>query len=304
MKFAAININLDSLNEAYGFPDGYSDPTFTSVMDRFLRFAEKYNFKYSIYIIGRDLEKDENREAVSRWAKLGHEIGNHSWSHYLSLGAMRKKELFDEVKRSHDAIANCVGYEPRGFIAPAWSTSHRLRDVLMELGYEYDTSDWPSILMYPALAKMLVNHFGSPSFRKILNRRDLHYPILASRNARVIRKGERRLVSLPLPTNRWRISVWHTTSFMFGWKWHLRLLKSCLNDVEFFYYLLHPADLTEAKDISPERRMNFERMQFDLTVKEKLLDDSLSEVASAGRQFVTMRELAKAVAERASCKRD
>ena len=60
MKYTAINLNFDSLGEAYGFPYGYKDPTFFEVSERFLKVAEKYKFKYSIYVIGKDLEKSNS----------------------------------------------------------------------------------------------------------------------------------------------------------------------------------------------------------------------------------------------------
>src|SRR6185437_2262846 len=100
-----ININFDSLNEAYAFPNGFTDRCFFQVADRFLELANKYSFKYSIFVIGKDLENPRHREAVREWARLGHEIGNHSWQHHMNLGALRIDEMRSEISRSHDAIA-------------------------------------------------------------------------------------------------------------------------------------------------------------------------------------------------------
>ena len=55
----AIDINFDSLNENLGFPKGFKDPSFFKVFDRFLELSNKYNFKYSLYFIGKDLENPE-----------------------------------------------------------------------------------------------------------------------------------------------------------------------------------------------------------------------------------------------------
>ncbi len=154
MSYAAININFDSLGEAYGFPMDYDDPTFGKVMDRFLSISEKWNFKYSIYVIGKDIEKAANRKALRDWSEMGHEIGNHSWSHPENLGVLPEKEIFEEVNKAHQIIGDSIGHEPKGFIAPAWCTSKSLTRVLMNLSYEYDTSTWPSLLMYPAVAKI------------------------------------------------------------------------------------------------------------------------------------------------------
>ena len=298
MTLAAININLDSFGEAYGFPEGYSDPTFGAILDRLLSVAEKWHFKYSVFVIGKDLKHEANRAAIASLAEMGHEIGNHSWSHPLNLGSLPPDRLLDEVKRSHDAISACTGKEPKGFIAPGWSTSARLREILMDLEYEYDTSTWPSLLMYPALFKMMANHVGDGRFRKILHRRDLHYPLFARRTAHVIRRQGRALVSLPLPTNRWRLSCWHTTAFMFGWKLHRLLLRSCLQDIDFFYYLVHPADLAAPEDLDPSREMRVERMGHSLEEKHRLFEAAIEEIVASGRKLVTMRELSREVARR------
>ena len=73
----AIDINFDSLNENLGFPSAFKDPSFFEVFDNFLYFSDKYNFKYSIYIIGKDLENPELKARVKDWSQAGHEIGNH-----------------------------------------------------------------------------------------------------------------------------------------------------------------------------------------------------------------------------------
>jgi peptidoglycan/xylan/chitin deacetylase (PgdA/CDA1 family) len=291
MKFAAININLDSFGSTYGFPKDYRDPTFSSIMDRFLKIADKWGFKYSIYVIGKDLENVENRKAVLSWSEMGHEIGNHSWSHLNNLGSLSYEQLFDEVKRSHDIISDVIGKEPCGFIAPGWSTSKQLIEILMDLSYEYDTSTWPSLLMYPALVKYMTILVGDSKISTILDRKDLLYPFIARRDAHVIGNNSHSIVSLPLPTNKWRISCWHTTAFMLGWKLHSRLLRSCLDEIDSFYYLVHPADLATQEDINYSEKIRVERMQYSLSEKDDLFENALGEIVNSGRKLVTMREL-------------
>ena len=107
MKYAAISINFDSLGEAYGFPPGYKDPSFSDVAERFFKIAENYKFKYSIYLIGKDLEKPENRECVKKWASQAHEIGNHSYSH-KRLVFKNPYSIWREIKKT-DQILRKIG---------------------------------------------------------------------------------------------------------------------------------------------------------------------------------------------------
>ncbi len=210
MQYAAININFDSLGEGYGFEKDYRDPCFHEVAERFFDIATRLKFKYSIYIIGKDLEKKDNAKAVKKWSEQGHEIGNHSFSHPLNLGALPWMKLYDEIKKSHDIITQTIGYEPKGFIAPGWSTSANVIKILNQLNYEYDTSTFPSILMYASLLKMVINHITDSRLKVILKRKDWLNPIFANRNAHICKSKSGSIVSLPLPSTKIRIACWHT----------------------------------------------------------------------------------------------
>ncbi|MBI2552378.1 polysaccharide deacetylase family protein [Candidatus Uhrbacteria bacterium] len=289
MQYAAISLNLDSLGEAYGWPSGYPDPSFFQIADRFFQIARKYDFKYSIYVVGKDLEKPENRERVRAWARDGHEIGNHSWLHQMDLGAMSRAAIYEDVKHAHDAIAETTGSAPRGFISPAWNTSRTLYTVLSELGYEYDTSIFPSWIMFPVIAKNLYNHLGNKKFFAILKRKD--WLTLAFGTRGVCQK--QGVTVLPLPTNRFRVACWHTLGFMIGWKRHLQLLKSCLREIDAFYYLIHPADLMDRRDLDPGRKVPLERLGTPLEEKIHHLERAIENILQSGRKIITMSELAR-----------
>lgn len=301
MKYAAMNINFDSLGEAYGFPAGYRDPSFFEVADRLLEIADRYRFKYSIYIIAKDLEQPENRAAVRRWAEAGHEIGNHTYHHPPHLSSMSKAELADEIGRAHHLIADTVGEAPKGFIAPVWSTSQAVLETLIGLGYEYDTSSVPSWLMYPSLAKITANHVGDPRMWRFVRRKDYGYFLAGSRtpyltNGSLFGRGfdphAPHLTVMPLPTTPSRMACWHTLAFMLDWKRYERLLQSCLRSLDTFYYLLHPADMVHGPDLDPSRALHLERVDVPLATKVAYLERAIEHILADGRKIVTMRQLA------------
>lgn len=300
MKHVAFNINFDSFGEMYGFPENFDDRCFTVIADRFFELSRRYKFKYTIFIIGQDLERRANREAVKRWADEGHEIGNHSWSHFLNLGAMPLEEIRREVTRAHEKIAEVTGRAPRGFIAPGWSTSADLLKVLIELGYSYDTSAFPSWLLYFSVAKMLYRHAGGSRFTKIIRRKDWSHsllgetkPYLSSGELRPAKAGEKgKIAVLPIPCNRYRVACWHTLSFVLGRARFKRLLQSCLRDSKAFYYLMHPGDLADAKDLDPSRSLRMERIRPSLEEKGRRIEEAMEIILADGRKVVTMEELA------------
>lgn len=290
MNLAAININFDSLAESYDYPENFDDPSFGTVADRFMEVADEMKFRYSIFVVGRDLESTRNRSAVARWHEAGHEIGNHSWSHRVDLGALPLEAQRNEVVRAHDEITGVTGKPPRGFIAPGWSSSGRLTNTLSELGYEYDTSPFPSWLMVPALAKLLLNNRGRGAARRILSRRDQRYWLTGNREPHRASGGLR---VLPLPANRWRIACWHTLAFVVGWRAYERLLRSTLRDTRAFYYLVHPVDLVGPDDLDASMRLFAERAEVPLERKQDYLRRALDVIGNSGRELVSMEELAR-----------
>ncbi|MGE3261147.1 MAG: polysaccharide deacetylase family protein [Bacteriovoracia bacterium] len=300
MAFAAININFDSLGEMFGFPEGFRDPCFFQVADRFFKIADKYNFRYSIYVIGKDLENPINQEAVRSWQAKGHEIGSHSFSHRNDLGALSPREIREEVSRAHEILTKTLGQPVRGFIAPGWSASSELHSALLELDYEYDTSSFPSWLMFPALAKLSMNYRGDHRASRFWRRKDFHYHLAGSRKPYTsmgklfgsLPTGKKELLILPLPTNHFRFACWHTIGFMFGWKFHKKLLQQCLKQNDLFYYLTHPADLLDRADIPEGLGSRFERMEMPLEEKIQRFEDCIEQIIRSGKKIVTMGQLA------------
>jgi len=287
MSYAAVSLNLDSMDHAFGYPAGYEDPTFGPVMDRFEAYAERFGFRYSLYVIGRDLEKQRHRVKVRGWAERGHEIGNHTWNHHTNLGALSKAELTEEIHRTHAALGDVTGQAPDGFIAPAWSYSDRMMDVLAEQGYRYDTSLFPSLLYYPFVFKNAWNHWGQgEKFWRILDRRDWLQPLVGSREPYL----DRGLVMLPVPSTPGPLglTIWHTTGFLLGWEKHFAMLRAALAARKYFYYVVHPADLTCSEDFPDLPVNSLERIGGSLEEKQRRFAESLQVIEDAKREWMTM----------------
>jgi len=309
VKYAAININFDSLGEAYGFPEGWRDPSFHEVADRLLDIADRYGFKYSIYLIAKDLEREDNRAAVRRWAEAGHEIGNHTYSHPVNLGTLPADRLDHEIRHAHELIEDAAGAPPKGFIAPVWATGDQVLEKLIELGYEYDTSSFPSWLMYPSIAKITLNHLGNERMWGFLRRKDFGFNLVGSRqpyltngalSGRGFDPSRPHLTVLPLPSTPARVACWHTMAFMFEYKRYEAILQSCLRSLDTFYYLLHPADMVAPEDLDPSMKIHLERLDVPLSTKVAYLERAIEMILADGREIVTMRQLARRAHERLS----
>ena len=280
--------------QAGGYPEGYVDPTYRQVMDRFLALGREFDFPYSMYAIGRDLEDPFACERLRSIAAAGHEIGNHTWSHYTDLGSLPPDGMREEIVRTHKRLVDAVGVTPRGFISPAWCYAARLMRLLNELGYRYDMSLFPSLLYYPFVIKNALNHIGHrEKLRRVLNRRDWLQPIIGSREPYL----ESGVTVLPVPTTPGPLgmAVWHTTGFLLGWERHFALLRTAVKARRFFYYVVHPADLTCDEDFDGSEKMHLERAGGSLEEKTRRLRASLAVIDGANHEWITMDRMADTV---------
>lgn len=295
----AISLNFDSLSEAYGFPDGYKDPTFFGGFDRVADLAAQYDFPLSCYMIGRDLENLSHANRVRQWHEQGHEIGNHTYSHHYNLGALSREAIYDEISQAHKQIALITGESPKGFIAPAWSSSSVVNEVLMELGYRYDSSSFPSIYLYPLIFKSLLSHIGDlQKGVRILGRKDWLSPLIGDLQPHVVRGGgdNKQLLVMPLPVmRRWQICRWHTAGFFLGWDAHYAAIEKLAAEHEGFYYVIHPADFLGPEDLSGAHTQRLERMDIALDEKMRRLKDVFDILKACGRPMKTMAQKAEAL---------
>jgi peptidoglycan/xylan/chitin deacetylase (PgdA/CDA1 family) len=301
----ALNINFDSLSECLRLSgltvdhEAFVDPCFGAIMERFRDLADEYNAPLTVYVVGRDLLSSAHRERVRAWSEQGYEIGNHTWSHLQTLSNMSLDETRSEIERAHELIGETTGRAPRGFIAPAWSTSPYVIQVLTELNYRYDTSLTPSWVQLVALLKLRLN--SSRSARVPLMRRDLAGLLWGYRQpyratvARPWRPNATGLPMLPLPTGPFRLPVWHTMSFLMSERRWESLLRKSMATSRAFYYLMHPVDLLDPDtDLVglPDEVRSIERITVPLEQKLALLRRALDIMAERA-EFVTMERLAE-----------
>lgn len=289
MKYAAININVDSVSEEANFAWRGVDPAFTVASQRFLTLARHYRCPFSFFVVGKDLAHPTHRRTVRHWARLGHEIGNHSWSHHNNLGVLPPTVIDEEVEKTHDLIERVTGKKPVGFIAPGWSSSATLLQILERRGYTYDCSEFPSWVMVPALLKLFINRRHDTRKWKVFRRADLLTNLFGQTHP--YRIGG--LTELPLPVGRFRLPCYHTMGFIWGWERQRKLLDECLSRHESFYYLMHPIDLLDDRDLRSRIQIPlFERLAVPIQEKMRRADQMLQIIRQSGRRIVTMRELA------------
>ncbi len=112
--------------------------------DEILDILEKYGVKATFFVIGVNAEKYP--EKVKRIAALGHEIGNHTYSH-PHLKNISSEALKREIKTSADIIERLTGKTPLLFRPPEGYCGTDVSNTAKELGsrvilWSHDTRDW------------------------------------------------------------------------------------------------------------------------------------------------------------------
>ena len=306
-KLFSINLNFDSLGEAYGWPrDFLEDAAFTRGVDRILNLSTKFNIPITFFLVGRDLENKKNYEIIRRISdNINVEIANHSYNHLFNFGSREEQIIYDEIYKSHELIFKCTGKEAKGFISPTWSVSKNVIKNLIKLNYVYDTSFFQSIYLYPAILKIVLSHITKKKFKKayeILNRRDYLIPFnydeepffLNSKMQKVPNTEKESILEMPMPLiNNFNPPIWHTAGYVFGWNYLKKKLKKILDKDKPFFYLIHPADFLDQNDLDNKYSLALERMDKSYQNKIQNLENILEFIVSNGYKGVKLIDIAK-----------
>ncbi len=183
---ASISLDLDnqwSYMKTHGDKGWESFPSyFDKFIPDFLQILESFRLKITFFVIGQDAALEKNRIFLKLIASSGHEIANHSFNHDPFIQLYNKDELTEEIVKAENAIVEATGIKPVGFRGPGFSWGKDLFEVLLNNGYIYDASTFPTFLgplarkFYFASAKLtpdekekLKNLYGgfSEGFRSI-----------------------------------------------------------------------------------------------------------------------------------------
>jgi peptidoglycan/xylan/chitin deacetylase (PgdA/CDA1 family) len=82
---------------------------------------------------------------IEKIYKMGHEIGNHTYTHPTSILSMTKKNKKNEVQKAHNKILEILNKESKnieinGFRVPYYYFDKDIFKILNELDYKWDSS--------------------------------------------------------------------------------------------------------------------------------------------------------------------
>lgn len=142
----SVSVDLDEIacyHAIHGLEDrpGYSSRAVWDVaVPRLLDLFEELGVKATFFVVGVDLDPSLGAPRAREIAAAGHELANHTQGHRYDLLRLDRTKRLEEVRAATEAIGEATGTRPLGFRAPGYNIDDDLAWLLVELGYEYDSS--------------------------------------------------------------------------------------------------------------------------------------------------------------------
>jgi len=161
---------------------------------------------------------------IKEVAKRGHEIACHGAEHRL-LNLDDRDQQFKNIGRATEAIRENLHIAPIGFRAPVNKVNEKTLDVLMELGYRYDSSVVPSF--------RILRKYYFPKAPRMPYRPSMY---------NISEKGQSSIIEIPISVlPRIKLPLVFSYMLLFG----LDLFKFSLSsfDQEIMMFVMHTYDL-------------------------------------------------------------
>ncbi len=239
----AISVDVDTLRYYANFaPNGVvgADPILSYTMPRLLDLFAELEIQATLFVIGDTILP--HKTLWRRAFEAGHELASHTQTHVQAFHLLSKKEKRYEIEASKQNLENCIGQPVLGFRAPAYNIDLDTLDLLVEAGYQYDSSLFPGwFLPVSKIVTPLISRTYRPVPTSPLHwqyRQVPHGPFrwtLAGQN----------LVEIPLPTTRFGKPFFGTIHLNFPKRFFISEVNWLAQHRPIIPYELHPIEVID-----------------------------------------------------------
>jgi polysaccharide deacetylase family protein (PEP-CTERM system associated) len=129
-------------------------------METMLALMAAWNVQATCFVLGWVAERLPG--LIRRIADAGHEIASHGYGHDL-LPTLGEAEFREDVRRSKVILEDISGQPVVGYRAPSFSLTEWALPILAELGFEYDSSLFPTSISHARYGRPTIAEAnGSP----------------------------------------------------------------------------------------------------------------------------------------------
>jgi hypothetical protein len=259
----------------YGYRDLSPDAlVYQQAIPRLLGIFERTGIRATFFIVGRDAAV--NAGAIAAVAAAGHEIASHSYTHPMAFGRLPDARMQAELRDSKPALEAAGGGRVIGFRAPNFDVDQRIVGALLDAGYLYDASAYPTPLLLPVRTLLALK---SRDPRAVFTLRA--WPFTFERAPFTWQVGSRAIMEFPTTVTPFlRLPFYHTMRYYLpDWRFVARL-GWFASKGEALSYPLHAVDaLGLAEDQVNPKLANHPGMNWPLKRKLDMLEETLEEIA-------------------------
>ncbi len=302
-RLAALSVDLDEIDCYAGIhglsPEavGTRHAVYEKALPRLEALFGDEGVPATFFVIGRDLARGPNVDALRRLHEKGHELANHSLDHLYDLSRRDRATIRAQVEGGARRLEESTGVRPVGFRAPGYTLSDDLLDVLEDAGVLYDSSVFPCPSYYAAKAATVgvISLRGRRSQSVLDDPRVLSAPADPYRMGRPCWRRGRGILELPIGVTRGasaRLPYIGTSVVMAGARGASfltdRVIGRPLVNLE-----LHGIDLADAAEDGLEfLRPHQPDLRVPMLEKRAALRAAIHRLRREGYAFVTLAEAA------------
>lgn len=304
----SVSVDMDApvdYSRFYRLREELSSSRFLAeVVPRFLDLFAEHGVRATFFCIGRDARDVEGARWHRRLVEAGHEIGNHTDEHPIAFRSLPRERRAQEIDGASRRLEDVTGQRIVGFRAPAYDLDDLTLELLIERGFEYDSSLNPSPFLLPMKAVVAWKgrrlRIGLGRFSAGFANAGPHF--LARRDGRLHRSRSRpegaSIVELPLAVSSMiRFPFYGTIVQMIGLGPFRRMLRGLRRGSRPVVYELHALELAGGEGSpAPGSLASVPGYGFGLARRATMVVESIAELAE-GSRFVTLRELAAEVVQ-------
>lgn len=300
-RLCAVSVDLDELPNYFAL-HGLAPPAaevahlvYDVAVPRLLRFARSLEIPLTLFVIGADLARDENRGRVREASAAGHEIGNHSLDHAYDFSRSGPSEIRKQVLEGSRRIEEVVGRAPRGFRAPGYTIDDRVFEVLHECGVAYDSSVFPCPPYYLAktAARLWIRARGRRSHAVSDTPWVLAAPTTPYRVGKPYWRRGTGLLEIPIQVTRGLRLPYIGTALTLAGPSLARALTAGVVGEKLVNLELHGLDFLDVNDGLHELHGHQPDLRVRVSRKLETLDVVVQTLKRAGYGFVTLEAAAE-----------
>ena len=250
MRIANISIDFESIyhySETLGLNHPDRDRDFERIVDRFLDLFAETGVRATFFMVGDDIRaKKISADALNRMVAAGHELANHTMSHFHNLSRLPVAKKEAEIVSAGRLIEAITGQQVVGFRAPCLDVDEETVEILERHGYWYESSVLP--FYFKQLQELAYGLLCHGRFRRTGNWQNSFAPAEPYRPApgRMHRRGSRSITEVPIATLPiLRVPFYSTVHFALGRASFDASYELLRRGRSQFTYELHSIDLAD-----------------------------------------------------------